>query len=145
MNKLDKFDNAANTRQAILDYCNQREFCKVLEVSAYLQIKNELISDAMKKMVHAGELSRTGHGRDTLFVAEVTHTTPGNEKRATMLARRAEGRKATLSKKEAQIKRASYTKGILVNICSDVHPTRYPNQGGQGSLRAGVTIRAIEL
>lgn len=145
MNKLDKFEKAANTRQAILDYANQREFCKVLEVSASLGIKNELISDAMKKMVAAGELSRTGHGRDTLFVAEVTHTTPGNEKRATMLARRAESRKVTISKKEAQIKRASYSKGILVNICSDSHPTPYPNQGGQGAIRSGVTIQAIDL
>ena len=145
MSKLDKFEKAANIRQAILDYANQREFCKVLEVSAYLGIKNELVSDAMKKMVAAGELSRTGHGRDTLFVANVTHTTPAYEKRSTMLARRAESRKATISKKEAHIKRASYSKGVLVNICSDVHPTRYPNQGGQGAIRSGVTIQAIDL
>ena len=146
MNKLDKFEKAANTRQAILDYANQHGTCKVMDVSAYLKARNDLICDLMKRMVADEELSRTGKARDAVFTANVTRTATAAEKRAIMLSKRAASRSVKAIKKEEKTtKQGQYVNGRLTNICSYTKPSQYPNQGGQGAIRAGVTIRAIEL
>jgi len=141
MSKPDKFQTASNTRQAILDYANQHGRCTCVEVAAYLKISCDHANRSMRKMVSDGEMERWGSQKSVVYLPLATNATTADEMRNRMVVKRKAARIVEVEKANARAKRT----GRCVNVCSDSHPTRYPNQGGQGAIRSSVTIQAIQL
>ena len=140
MNKLDKFDNAANNRQTILDYANKHGRCTCIEVAAYMGTTNDQANRNMNKMVADGEMERIGSNKNVVYLPLAAKARSAEEMRERMIGRRRVARAHEVEKAKAKAKRT----GRYVHVCSDTEPP-IPNQGGQGAVRRGATIQAIEL
>jgi hypothetical protein len=137
---IDKFETAANTRQAILDYANKHGRCTCIEVAAYIGISNDHANRSMNKMVADGEMERIGAYKHVVYIPLATKARSADEMRERMIGRRRTARAHEVEKAKAKAKRT----GRFVHVCSDTEPP-IKNQGGQGAIRRGVTIQAIEL
>lgn len=143
----DRFDDAQQTRQAIMDYCNRlggEHRHKDVATALFGESKTQLekVYRAMKAMVRDGEATCRKERRDFLWTvtAERTMSAADMRERAARKGKHDNGRIIPRSKGPWH----------TVNRCADFNDdgsVKYPikNQGGQGAVSAKLTATYLEV
>ena len=144
---LDRFDDAQETRQAIMDYCNRiggahkhRDVAMALWQADKNQV--EKCYRAFKAMVRDNEATCRKEGREFLWTVTATRTLTAAEMRE-RAARKSKGDNGRAILKS---KGAWHT----VNRCCDFHDdgsVKHPihNHGGQGRVNSPLTGTYLEV
>lgn len=128
MKNYDRFDDAHDTRQAIIDYCGTGNRHTHKDVSAALNIEHSKVYRAFKAMERDGECTRSRKGReDIMWTVTATQTMSADEMRERA------ARKSKEDKGRTRIK--PQWDWHTVNYCDDNRPP-LKNQGGQGACRS---------
>lgn len=129
LDKWDRFDDAHDTRQAILDYCNRigGEF-RHKDVAIALELDAPKVYRAFVAMERDGECTRLRLGRaEFLWTAIATTTMSASDMRERAARKSKEDKGRTRIKPQGE--------WHTVNYCDDNRPP-LRNQGGQGACRS---------